>query len=131
MPIATLIAMKPSLEQSSLVGEQRLAGAIVGAAVASIFLLSVDSKTALEIVVVILAAAGVATRTVNYALYTAAIAASVLIGLDISHPADFSAETRRILFTFLGVGIGVLVMLLADQLKKRSAAKPTPQPQAT
>jgi hypothetical protein len=34
MPIATLIAMKPSLEQSSLVGLQRLAGATLGAAVA-------------------------------------------------------------------------------------------------
>ncbi len=35
MPIATLVAMKPSLQQSALVAEQRLAGAIRGAAAAS------------------------------------------------------------------------------------------------
>ena len=33
MPIAALIAMKPDLQQSALIAEQRLAGAIVGAAV--------------------------------------------------------------------------------------------------
>jgi len=36
MPIATLIAMKPSLHDSALAAEQRLAGAILGAAVAVI-----------------------------------------------------------------------------------------------
>ena len=46
MPVATLVAMKPSLQQSALIAEQRLAGAILGAAVAALFLLTVDSKTA-------------------------------------------------------------------------------------
>ena len=32
MPIATIIAMKPSLQQSALVAEQRIAGTVVGAA---------------------------------------------------------------------------------------------------
>jgi hypothetical protein len=31
--IATIVAMKPSLQQSTLVGEQRIVGAILGAAV--------------------------------------------------------------------------------------------------
>ena len=43
-PIAALVAMKPSLQQSLLIAEQRLAGAILGAAVAALFLLTVDSK---------------------------------------------------------------------------------------
>ena len=42
MPVATLVAMKPSLQQSALIAEQRLAGAILGAAVAALFLLTVD-----------------------------------------------------------------------------------------
>src|SRR5208337_4186368 len=32
MPLATIVAMKPSLQQSMLVGEQRVAGTIIGAA---------------------------------------------------------------------------------------------------
>ena len=56
MPIATIIAMKPSLQQSALVAEQRLAGALLGAAVAALFLLTVDNKHALEVVIVVLAA---------------------------------------------------------------------------
>ena len=40
MPIACLIAMKSSLTQSTLVALQRLAGAIIGAVVAALFLLT-------------------------------------------------------------------------------------------
>ena len=44
-----------------------------------------------------------------------------------SHPSDFLAdEGRRILFTFVGVGIAVIVMFLADRLQKH-AANPAPQ----
>ncbi len=45
MPIAAMIAMKPSLQQSTLVAEQRVAGTIVGAAVAALVLLAVDNRT--------------------------------------------------------------------------------------
>ena len=41
MPVATIVAMKPSLQQSALVAEQHLAGATLGAAVAALFLLTV------------------------------------------------------------------------------------------
>jgi uncharacterized membrane protein YgaE (UPF0421/DUF939 family) len=44
MPIATLVALKSSFEQSALVAAPRLAGAIIGAALASLFLLMVDNK---------------------------------------------------------------------------------------
>ena len=68
---------------------------------------------------------GIAIHGVNYALYTAAIAAGVLIAIDLPHPANFTHEGLRVLYTFLGVGLAVLVMLLATQLGKR-AAKPAP-----
>ena len=125
MPIATLVAMVPSLERSTLVGEQRLAGAILGALVAAVLLTTVDNKHVLEVAVIVLATLGGAIHFVNYALYTAAIAAAVLIGIDLPHPTDFTHEALRVLYTFLGVGLAVLVMLLATQLGKR-AAKPAP-----
>ena len=57
----------------------------------------------------------------NYALYCAAIAAAVLIGLDLPHPHNLGDEGRRVLFTFIGVGIAVVVMFLANLLQKRTA----------
>jgi uncharacterized membrane protein YccC len=94
--------------------------------VAAPFLLTIDSKHALEVVVLVCAAAAAALRTVNYAIYCAAIAALVLIADDIPHPTSLTDEVRRVLFTLAGVGIAVLVMLLANQLQKRTA-KAAPQ----
>ena len=122
MPVSAIVAMKPSLQQSALIAAQRLAGTIIGAALAAVFLTAVDNKTALQIVIVILFALAGSIRTVNYAWYTAAVAAGVLIAIDLPHPASLTAEGRRILFTFAGVGIALIVMLLASLLQKRAAA---------
>ena len=131
MPVSALAAMKPSLAQSALAAEQRLAGTIVGAAVAAVCLLTVDNKIALAVVIVVLGALAGAIRTVNYAWYCAAVAGAVLIGLDLPHPSNLADEGRRILYTFLGVGIAVLVMFLASQLAKRTpAAQQAPAGQA-
>jgi uncharacterized membrane protein YgaE (UPF0421/DUF939 family) len=126
MPVACLIAMKSSLQQSTLVAMQRLAGAIIGAAVAAVFLLTVDNKIVLEVVIVILGTLAGSIRAVNYALYCAALAGAVLIGEGLPHPTNLGGEVRRVLFTFAGVGIAVIVMFLASLLQKR-AAKAAPQ----
>ena len=70
-------------------------------------------------------------RAVNYALYSAALAGAVLIATDLPHPTDLASEGRRVLFTLAGVGIAVLVMLLAGLLQKRTArtAPPAAAPQ--
>ena len=121
MPIATIVAMKPSLEQSKLFGEQRVVGAALGAAAAIPILLLVSSKHALEVIIILLAGLGVAIRGVNYAYYAAAIACAALIAADLPQPTNYAAEGRRVLFTLIGVGIGVIVMFVADRLQKHSA----------
>jgi hypothetical protein len=126
MPIATFAAIAPSLAQSALVAEQRLAGAIVGALVASALLFTVENQHVLEVAVIVLLTLGIGVHGVNYALYTAAIAAAVLTAIDLPHPTNFKLEALRVLCTFLGVGLALLVMLLADQLRKR-AARAAPQ----
>jgi uncharacterized membrane protein YccC len=121
MPVAALIAMKSKLDQSTLVAAQRLSGAILGSLVAALFLLTVHNKHALEVVIILLAAAAVSMRTVNYALYCTAVAGSVLIGIDLAHPTDFASEGRRVLFTLAGVAIGLAFTLLTALLKRRGA----------
>ena len=61
--------MKPSLAQSALYAEQRLAGAIIGAAIATLFLLTIDNKHVLEVAIVIFGVIAASIRGVNYALY--------------------------------------------------------------
>jgi Fusaric acid resistance protein-like len=126
MAIAAIITMKPSLQQSTLIAEQRVAGTIVGAAVAIVVLLPVDNITALEVIVVVLLALAASIRTMSYTFYTAAVAAAVLIAADAPDPSNLSHEGRRILFTLAGVGIAIIVLLLAGLLQKRTA-KPAPQ----
>ena len=48
---------------------------------------------------------GAAVRFWNYAFYTGAIAAGVLILMDLPQPSSYSAEGYRVLWTLCGVAI--------------------------
>jgi hypothetical protein len=137
MPIAAIVAMKPSLGQTTLVAAQRVAGTLIGAAAAVLLLLIPVNETGLklfavthglEVVALVLIAHAVAVNLWNYALYTAAIAAGVLILVDLPQPSNYGAEGYRILWTLCGVGIAVIVMFLADRLAKSRAAAKQPIP---
>lgn len=136
MPIAAMVAIKPSLEQTTLLAAQRVAGALVGAAAAALLLLIAASVTGprllavehgLAVVALVLLMHGAAIRFWNYALYCGAIAAGVLILIDLPQPSSYQAEGYRVLWTLCGVGIGVLVMLLASLLAKPTAKAPPPK----
>jgi uncharacterized membrane protein YccC len=139
MPIAAMVAMKPSLQQATLIAVQRLVGALIGAAAAALLLLIPANETGLrlftidrglEVVALVLLMHGAAIRFWNYTLYGAAIAAGVLILVDLPQPSNYSAEGYRVLWTLCGVAIGVLVMLLAGLLARRTTkAPPQPAPQ--
>lgn len=135
MAFAAIIAMNPSLEQSALIGAQRVTGMLIGGVAAGLVLLipanvhglrlfAVDRG--LEVVALVILIHGVGSRFWNYALYCGAIAAAVLILIDLPQPTNYSAEGYRLLWTLCGVAIGVVVMLLAGLLAKRRTAQ-TPQ----
>ncbi|KOX00917.1 hypothetical protein ADK65_11000 [Streptomyces sp. NRRL B-1140] len=128
IPIAAMIALKPNLEQAAIVSAQRLSGALIGAIVAALLLWVAASEQGLklfaihrglELVALVLFMHGAGIRFWNYTLYTAAIAAGVLILVDLPQPSDDSAEGYRVLWTLCGVGISLLVMLMAGLLAKR------------
>jgi hypothetical protein len=127
MPLATLVSMKPTLQQSTLRGIQRLVGTALGAGIAAVFLVAVTSSRTLEEIIIALMGVGVSIISVNYAFYTAAIAGAVLIGLDLPHPGNLATEGRRILYTFAGIAIAIVVMFLASLLQKRKAPTGAPQ----
>jgi uncharacterized membrane protein YccC len=132
-PIAALVAMKPSLDQTTVVALQRIAGALIGAVVAVLLLLIaadahgpklISIEDALEVVAIVILIHGAAIRFWNYALYTAAIAAGVLLFASLPEPSDYSSEGERVLWTLVGVAIAVFVMFLGDLLAKRSPKSP-------
>jgi hypothetical protein len=135
-----MVAMKPSLQQATLVAVQRLAGALIGGGAAALLLLIPASEhglrlfaveRGLEVVALVLFMHGAAIRFWNYALYCGAIAAGVLILIDLPQPSNYAAEGYRLLWTLCGAGIGVLVMLLAGLFTRRTATAPprtAPQP---
>jgi hypothetical protein len=133
LPIATIVATKPNLGQTTLAAIQRIVGALIGAAAAILFLLIPANEhglrlftisRGLEVVAIVLLMHAIGIRFANYALYYGAITAGVLIILDLPQPSNYSAEGYRVLWTLCGVAIGVLVMLLAVLLAKRSAKAP-------
>jgi len=83
----------------------------------------------MQVVAFVILINGVGIRFWNYALYCGAIAAGVLILIDLPQPSDYAAEGYRVLWTLCGVGIGVLVMFLAGLLARHTAKAP-PQPAA-
>jgi len=116
--------------------EEYLLSALTGAVAAALLLLLPASEhglrlfavtRGLEVVALVILINGVAIRFWNYALYCGAVAAGVLIMIDLPHPSNYAAEGYRVLWTLCGVGTGVLVMLLAGLLARR-AAKAPPQP---
>src|SRR5690348_18430404 len=133
-----MIAMKASLDQSTIAAAQRLAGALFGAAAAALLLLIPASEhglrlfavdRGLEVVALVLLMHGAAIGFWNYAFYCGAIAAAGLTLPDLPHPSNYAAEGYRILWTLCGVAIGVLVMFLAGLLARRTAKAPQPAAQ--
>jgi len=138
LPIGAIVAMKPSLAQSTITAVQRVAGALIGGVVAGLVLLIpanvhglhlLMTDSGLEVVALILLIHGVGIRFYNYALYYSAISAAVLLLIDLPQPTNYGDEGYRLLWTLCGVAIGVLVMFLASLLGRRTAKAP-PQPAA-
>ena len=135
VPIGTIVAMKPSLGETTVIAAQRVTGALIGAGAAALLLLLPANETGaklvsithgLEVVAIVLFMHAAAIRFWNYAVYQGAIAAGVLILMDLPQPSNYSAEEDRILWTLCGVGIGVFVMLAAGLLSKLAATKAQP-----
>jgi len=133
MPIAAIVAMKPSLEQTTVMALQRLIGAVIGAGMAALLLLIPANETGLkllsithglDVVALVMLMHAVAVRFCNYAVYTAAIAGAVLILLDLLQPTNYATEGYRVLWTLCGVGIGVIVLFLAGLLARHPAKAP-------
>jgi hypothetical protein len=133
LPISATIAMKGSLDQTTLTAVQRIAGTLIGAAAAMLVLLIPVSEhgprmfsvtLGLSVVALVVLVNALAMLFWNYACYTAAITAAILILSDLLRPSDYATESARVAWTLCGVGIAVLVTLLAGLLAKHTTKAP-------
>jgi hypothetical protein len=135
MVFAAIVAMKPSVEQATVIGVQRLLGAAIGAGAAALLLLIPAHATGLrflivthglEVVAIVLFMHAAGIRFWNYIAFYTALTAGVLTLLDLTKPSNYGAEGYRLLWILCGVTIGVAVMFLAGLLGKRAAKTPPP-----
>jgi uncharacterized membrane protein YccC len=78
----------------------------------------------MAVVALVLLMHGAAIRFWNYAFYCGAIAAGVLILVDLPQPGNYDAVGYRVLWTLCGAGIAVVVMLLAGLLAGPKGKEP-------
>jgi hypothetical protein len=123
MPVAAVVAMTPSLEASTYVAGQRVAGALVGAILAALLLGAIHDRTFLAVMEVVIGALGVALHEVNYALYCASISTVVLTWLGLPHPTSLTTNWERVAWTVAGVGIALCVTLVADWAHTRMSQR--------
>jgi len=128
LPIATFVAMKPSLKQATLVASQRVAGALIGALVAAALLVTVDARPTLVVITLLALTTAAAIRTVNYALYMAALSTGVLIALELPHFTGLSAEGQRVLWTLAGCAVAVVLMRASARQERQGAGREEVRP---
>jgi uncharacterized membrane protein YccC len=124
MPIAVLIVMRPSLNDTLFRAEQRVTGAILGALLATAVLAIVHGTDALgkDLLVAFIVVSGAlagATQAVNYAIFCTFVAASVLVSIDLPTPGNYSANWERVAWTVVGAAIGLVLTLLLNELAAR------------
>lgn len=117
MPIAAIVAMKPTFDASTYRSGQRVAGAILGGLLAALLLSAVHNDTALAAGIVLFAVVGAALHEANYAIYYTCMSAAVLLVLSLSHPGTVSDIWARTVWALVGVLIALGVTFLAGWVR--------------
>ena len=108
------------------VAERRVSGTVVGAAVAALVLLAVQQQDRTRGDRRPPGRAGDVDPHRELRLVHRSHGRGHLIAADVPHPSNLTDEGRRILFTFAGVAIAVIVMFLADRAAKAHCQNGTP-----
>jgi hypothetical protein len=109
-PMTALIVLKPGLRDTQVRGLFRLAGTVGGCAAASLFALAFPSTPAVLVAAVLVSAwLAYALQRANYALFSAAVTATVVFVLAIGHVPEAVTAVHRVMATLTGGGIALAV----------------------
>jgi hypothetical protein len=112
-PMTALIVLKPGLRDTGVRGLFRLAGTVGGCVAASLFALAFPT-TPLVLVAAILACAWMAyaLQRANYAVFSAAVTATVVFFQAMGHVPEAVSAVHRVVATLTGGGVALAVAYL-------------------
>lgn len=124
IPLTAALVLKPDFQTTMVRGFARIAGTLVGAAVASLVIAAVRGHDGLKIAGIILAAAGAyLTFNPNYALFTVAITSFVVLVLSMRGLPGTTALEARVLDTLAGGTLAIAgYFVLPTWERKRTRA---------
>lgn len=112
-PMTALLILKPGLRDTQTRGLARLASTAGGCAAASLFALIASDRAVLLIVAALATSwLAYALQKAHYALFTAAVTATVVFFLAIGHVSEIASAEHRIAATLIGGGIALAVAYL-------------------
>jgi hypothetical protein len=110
-PMTVLLILKPGLHDTQSRGIERLAGTIGGCVAATFFAIVVhEARAAMAVGFLIMAGVAYALQKARYALFSAALTASIVLLISLGQFSVLANAEHRILATLLG---GVLALLVA------------------
>jgi len=110
-PMTVLLILKPGLHDTQSRGLERLAGTVVGCAVATLFAIAVhEARSAMAIGFLVMAGVAYALQKARYALFSGALTASIVLLISLGRFSVLVNAEHRILATLLG---GVIALLIA------------------
>ncbi|OJU10696.1 MAG: hypothetical protein BGN86_00885 [Caulobacterales bacterium 68-7] len=123
-PMTALIVLKPGLRDTGVRGLFRVAGTVGGCAAASLFALAFPSTPAVLVVAILVCAwLAYALQRANYAVFSAAVSATVVFLLALHEPEAVGA-VRRVIATLAGGGVALAVAYLG---RRPPMLRPTPR----
>lgn len=122
-PMTALIVLKPGLRDTGVRGLYRLAGTVGGCAAASLFALAFP-HTAYVLALAILGCAWLAyaLQRANYAVFSAAVTATVVFFQAVGHVPEAVSAIYRVAATLTGGGVALAVAYLG---RRPSLLRPT------
>jgi len=112
-PMTALLILKPGLRDTQTRGFARLAGTAGGCAAASLFaIIALDRAFLLIVAALATSWLAYALQKAHYALFTAAVTATVVFFLALGHISEIASAEHRIAATLIGGGIALAVAYL-------------------
>jgi uncharacterized membrane protein YccC len=123
-PMTALIVLKPGLRDTGVRGLFRVSGTVSGCLAASLLALALPASPApLVIAILVCAWLAYALQRANYAVFSAAVSATVVFLLALHEPEAVSA-VRRVIATLTGGGVALAVAYLG---RRPPMLRPTPR----
>lgn len=113
-PITALLILKPGLHDTNSRGVARLTGTVIGCGAATLFAIAVGNSTPLLILGVgLTAGAAFALQKAQYAAFTCAITATVVLFASLGQGGIIANAEHRLFATLLGGAIALAVARIA------------------